>query len=85
MKGVLLACALTDALWDCAYADYCAWLQAACRADLYANKPLPENSNVPVSQEGQMSALRQAFRTADEEERERRYEAFLSESMIDAE
>lgn len=58
--------------------------QAACRADLYANKPLPENSTVPVSQEGQMSALRQAFRTADEEERERRYEAFLSESLIDA-
>ena len=60
-------------------------MQAACRADLYGDKAPSQNSNVPVSQEGQLSALRQAFRSADEEERERRYESFVSESLVDAE
>lgn len=62
-----------------------AGLQAACRADLYTGpgKATTQESSVPVSQEGQLSALRQAFRTADEEEREQRYEAFLSESTAE--
>ena len=58
-------------------------MQAACRADLYSDKVSPENSSVPVSQEGQMSALRHALRTADEDEREQRYQALLSAESQD--
>ena len=54
-------------------------VQAACRADLYSDKAPSQDSSVPVSQEGQMSALRQALRTADEDEREQRYQALLSQ------
>lgn len=66
-----------------AYADFKSKVkirdEAACRADLYSDKAPSENSSVPVSQEGQMSALRQAFRTADEDERELRYQALLEQ------
>ena len=58
-------------------------LQAACRADLFSDKVSPENSSVPVSQEGQMSALRHALRSADEDEREQRYQALLSAESLD--
>lgn len=46
-------------------------MQATCRGDLYKGNVTTEQAGVPISQEGQMSTLRQAFRQADEEERER--------------
>lgn len=54
-------------------------VQAACRADLYSDRAHSQDSSVPISQEGQMSALRQVFRTADENEREQRYQALLAQ------
>ena len=55
------------------------FLQAACRADLYSGKAPADRGSVPVSQEGQLNALRSVFRTANEEERERRYQASLTQ------
>lgn len=38
-----------------------------------------EQTDIPISQEGQMSTLRQAFRQADEEERKHLHEALMQD------
>lgn len=75
--STVIGCAACIAMRLAELAKPC--VQAACRADLYSDKAPSQDSSVPVSQEGQMSALRQALRTADEDEREQRYQALLSQ------
>ena len=63
----------------CRLNDMALPMQATCRGDLYKDNVTTEQTGVPISQEGQMSTLRQAFRQADEEERKRLHEALLQD------
>lgn len=57
-------------------------MQATCRGGLYKDNVTTEQTGVPISQEGQMSTLRQAFRQADEDERERLHQACLQSEDV---